>query len=633
MKKIVFTLLLLLSISTLYAQVTYKTHTVEKGENLTQIARKYYTTADDIRRLNPGISAELNENQALKVPNREGAKLHQVQPKETLYAISKKYQVTINQLNDWNPILLTDGLQTNQTIIVSPAHAITSGVSEYLPYTIKKGETIYSIAVKSKMTVSEIYELNPSISGQKINEGDEILLPKNSPLLSSQPLRRTAQKVNENTVLAQEIKTVEVEPGQTIYSISRANDISIEELVNLNPEIKNGLKPGMILKLTNISNQEARLPLQETAESLVVMEQKENIKEAIIAKDRKEIAFLLPFNNNYINIEENKLVLNRKLQKDVFLNMTLDFYSGVLMALDSAQYFDFPIDVKIIDSKESNRNMQINQLLAENDFKQTDVIVGPFFQSNVDALSEALKNQATYIISPLSTDAGKGFINQVHAMPTNELLKKGMMDYLKRKGGNILYLSHNQESVDFGNSSGMVLTINEKGNNLSAQALKNALQQYSTNYVVLDSNSLEAAINITNILHGLRGDFNLHLVLLDRSSIIDTSEISIQTLADLKTTFPSVTADFDNYKYNEFHDKFYEKYQRTPNRFAVRGFDITLDVLQRLRQAKSSDSGIFDKNSEQIENAFEYQNSESGIYNSGIYILYFDTDLSIRNAY
>src|SRR5690606_11648424 len=82
MKKIVFTLLFLFSVSGIYAQVTYKTHTVEKGENLTQIAKKYYTTADDIRRLNPGIMNELSANQQIKVPDRDGAKLHEVQPKE-----------------------------------------------------------------------------------------------------------------------------------------------------------------------------------------------------------------------------------------------------------------------------------------------------------------------------------------------------------------------------------------------------------------------------------------------------------------------------------------------------------------------------------------------------------------------
>src|SRR5690606_22117479 len=151
--------------------------------------------------------------------------------------------------------------------------------------------------------------------------------------------------------------------------------------------------------------------------------------------------------------------------------------------------------------------------------------------------------------------------------------------------------------------------------------LKDVLKKYSGNYVVLDSESLEAAINITNILHKLRQEYDVQLALLDRSSILDTSEISVQTLADLKTIFPSVTADFDNYKYTAFHDKLYLRYSRSANRFATRSFGITIDVLQRLYQTNESDAGVFDENSQQIENAFEYQNLENGISKKGIYTL------------
>src|SRR5690606_3639574 len=147
---------------------------------------------------------------------------------------------------------------------------------------------------------------------------------------------------------------------------------------------------------------------EEKEESAIVEEQKNQIKDSIVAKEQKEVVFLLPFNSNQENLEGNKSALNSKLQKDVFLNMTLDFYAGALMALDSVQKLDYPVQVKIIDSKESNRSMKVSQLLWENDFDNTDVIIGPFFQSNADALSEALKNQPTYVVSPLSTDEGKG---------------------------------------------------------------------------------------------------------------------------------------------------------------------------------------------------------------------------------
>lgn len=634
MNKIALTTLLLLGMGSVYGQITYTTHTVQQGENLTQIAKKYYTTTTAIRSANPSITDELAANQQLKVPNRNGVKLHKVQPKETLYAISREYKVTIDQLNDWNPVLRTEGLQQGQTIVVSAAdNSIdnTQDNSKNHRYVVGNSETIYGIAVRHKVTVSEIYEVNQGLAGQKIQEGDVIWLPAKAQNVN---LKSDTNLTENQSLVTADYRYVKVEPQQTIYSLSKDNDISIEELVELNPSLKNGLQTGMQIKLP-VQKSTQKLPIQlgEKIDASSIDLQQSTLKSAIVYKEQKEVVFLLPFNNNYLTLENNKPLLDNKLQKDVFLNMTLDFYSGVLLALDDIQKQNHPVNVRIIDSKESNRNMDIDALLAENNFSQSDVIIGPFFQSNADALSAALQDQPTYIISPLSTDEGEGHLNQVRAMPTGEMLKSGMMDYMTTKQKNIVYLTHQQQSIDFGASSGTVLTINSKADNLSAEQLKAELKKYVGNFIVLDSDSLEAAINLTNILADLRTDFDLQLVFLERSSILDSSEISIQTLADLKTTFPSVTADFDHYKYNEFYDQFYQKYQRSPNRFAVRGYDITMDVLQRLQQTTPEDTKLFDKNSEQVENAFEYINKADGIYNSGIYILYFDTDLSIRNAF
>ena len=634
MNKIALTTLFLLGISSVYGQITYTTHTVQQGENLTQIAQKYYTTTTAIRSANPSITDELATNQQLKVPNRNGVKLHKVQPKETLYAISREYKVSIDQLNDWNPVLRAEGLQQGQTIVVSaPDNSIdnTQDNNKNHRYVVGNSETIYGIAVRHKITVSEIYEVNEGVAGQKIQEGDVIWLPAKAQNVN---LKSDTNLTENKSLVTADYRYVKVEPQQTIYSLSKDNDISIEELVNLNPSLKNGLQAGMQIKLP-VQKSTQKFPIQqgEKVDASSIDLQQSTLKSAIVYKEQKEIVFLLPFNNNYLTLENNKPLLDNKLQKDVFLNMTLDFYSGVLLALDEIQKQNHPVNVRIIDSKESNRNMDIDALLAENNFSQSDVIIGPFFQSNADALSTALQDQPTYIVSPLSTDEGEGHLNQVRAMPTSEMLKSGMMDYMTTKQKNIVYLTHQQQSIDFGVSSGTVLTINSKGDNLSVEQLKAELKKYVGNYIVLDSDSLEAAINLTNILADLRTEFDLQLVFLERSSILDSSEISIQTLADLKTTFPSVTADFDHYKYNEFYNQFYQKYQRSPNRFAVRGYDITMDVLQRLQQTTPEDTKLFDKNSEQVENAFEYINKADGIYNSGIYILYFDTDLSIRNAY
>src|SRR5690606_38146417 len=94
--------------------------------------------------------------------------------------------------------------------------------------------------------------------------------------------------------------------------------------------------------------------------------------------------------------------------------------------------------IKIVYSKENNRSLNIEELKSQIDFSSTDVVIGPFFQKNVDAFSEVFKDQDLMVVSPLSTDAGKPYPNQVHAMPNNGMIRNTMMEYLRSNFGNLV---------------------------------------------------------------------------------------------------------------------------------------------------------------------------------------------------
>ncbi|HRN44840.1 MAG TPA: hypothetical protein PLH20_08705, partial [Flavobacterium sp.] len=60
---------------------------------------------------------------------------------------------------------------------------------------------------------------------------------------------------------------------------------------------------------------------------------------------------------------------------------------------------------------------------------------------------------------------------------------------------------------------------------------------------------------------------------------------------------------------------------------------ITFDTMMRLSQGKKYQETVDFKATEQIDNKFEYYKKEDGGYmNKGIYILYYDTDLTIKEA-
>ena len=82
-----------------------------------------------------------------------------------------------------------------------------------------------------------------------------------------------------------------------------------------------------------------------------------------------------------------------------------------------------------------------------------------------------------------------------------------------------------------------------------------------------------------------------------------------------------------------FEKEYRKKNKVFPSAFATRGFDVTFDTMMRLSQDKSYQETVDSVATEQVDNKFEYYKKEGGGYaNKGIYILYYDTDLTIKEA-
>ena len=101
-------------------------HVVAKGETVFQIAKKYEVTPYDIYRLNPDAKEALKENTTLLIPKPSTGKaiVHEVGEKETLYGIAKKYNVTVSDLEQWNKSALEGGLKTANRFLFPNLHLL-----------------------------------------------------------------------------------------------------------------------------------------------------------------------------------------------------------------------------------------------------------------------------------------------------------------------------------------------------------------------------------------------------------------------------------------------------------------------------------------------------------------------------
>ena len=97
--------------------------------------------------------------------------------------------------------------------------------------------------------------------------------------------------------------------------------------------------------------------------------------------------------------------------------------------------------------------------------------------------------------------------------------------------------------------------------------------------------------------------------------------------------YPSLIRENETPEALLFENAYKNKNKVFPSQYATRGFDITFDTMMRLSQDKKYQETIDATATEQIDNKFEFYKKEDGGYtNKGIYILYYDTDLTIKVA-
>ena len=622
----------------------YKKHTVQKGETVISIAKQYKVTPYDIYRLNPDSRNGINENAILLIPAESKAPvstpvkeqptkvantIHEVKAKETLYSLSKQYGVTVDDIKKANGTTLENGLQIGQQIIIpikgsgvaaqaeiAKKQAEAKNAPSYMYHVVQAGETKYSIAKQYGMSLQLLEELNPEVK-DTLPLGYKLKLDKNA-LLEKEGLEPAAPVQKAQYI------TYVVKPKETFYSISRLTGLSEEKIKELNPAAKDGLKEGMELQFP------AGTKLTGAPTAPVVI--KKGSLAATLKKDQhKELALLLPF--NLARIESDSL-RSQLLRNDRFLNMTLDFYAGALMAIDSARVLGLPLKVRILDSKETRNTSDVSSLASS--LQSANAVIGPFFPENAEAAAGLLSSKNIPVISPLSKDASQPMANLFQSIPTTNIMRDAMLNYLKSKGGNTIavidakkgssrdYIRANYPNIRFAglNADGTIMV----------DALKAMMVKDSMNYVILDTERIGMVLGTTKALVDALENYQIQLVVLDKYDVFEHDELPLARLTSLKMLYPSVTNDTETTDGLLFTKLYKEQNGVVPNQFAVRGFDVTFDTILRLFQPEEIKEVMAEKASEQVENKFAYRPLNGGNYNTAVYILQYDEGLTIKQV-
>ena len=205
------------------------TYTVKSGDTLYSISKKFNVTVNDLKNINNLGNGPISIGQVLKIPeiinNSENINNNQntyiVKKGDSLYSIAKNYNTTVDELKRLNN-LNNNVLSIGQSLIIPNFN--NNNNSSNNTYTVKSGDSLYSIARNFNTTVDELKRLN-NLNSNLLSIGQILIMPNYSN------------------------NTYTVKSGDSLYSIARNFNTTVDELKRLNNLNSNLLSIGQILKI------------------------------------------------------------------------------------------------------------------------------------------------------------------------------------------------------------------------------------------------------------------------------------------------------------------------------------------------------------------------------------------------
>ena len=321
------------------------------------------------------VYSQKNNKQVI-FTNEQGSDIfyHTIERGQTVYAIATMYGVSVEDIYRLNPES-KEGIKAGSTLRIpqkDSAIAPSGKADNYTYHTIQPKETLYSLSIKYSVPATDIIAANPGLSTSTFTIGKNIRIPPTRLETLPTTEKKTVQKEMEYTIQKKE----------TMYRICRKFDISSVELLRLNPELKNGVKAGMVIKIPvaseEVITQNIRQP--EEREVNALLSTPKDIKKV----NRIQVALLLPFMTN-------------ETTQSSATSRFVEYYEGLLLAVDSLRNMGTSIELSVYDT--GNGTKKVKEILKEDALSNANLIIGAVQNDQIGLIADfAQKHNIKYVI-------------------------------------------------------------------------------------------------------------------------------------------------------------------------------------------------------------------------------------------
>ena len=202
-------------------------YTVKKGDSLWKIANKYNTTVEKLKSANNLKTNTLSVGQKLVIPSisvsPEVSDTYIVQKGDSLWSIANKFNMTVSELKNLNNL-------TNNLLSIGQVLKIkNSSNNGKTTYTVQKGDSLWVIANKYGITTEELKNYN-KLTSNLLSIGQVLKIPQ-------------GKTSTENIYI--------VKKGDSLWTIANRYNTTVEKIKVLNNLTSNLLSIGQHLKIPN----------------------------------------------------------------------------------------------------------------------------------------------------------------------------------------------------------------------------------------------------------------------------------------------------------------------------------------------------------------------------------------------